>query len=181
MASLNANDDPLFFCPHSHLTQPTPFPHAAAPPLRRFAFLPCPLAPSLAARSALCAPIFLVLFLQGHEGAREVLDEKLLAAAAEWRAEAARGKAQAQLNLGVAYERGQGVAYDMAESLRHYRLAADQGAAEAQHRLGLVYARGKGGVPADATEAAAWFAKAADQGHERARGELEKLGQRDDG
>ena len=26
----------------------------------------------------------------------------------------------------VAYERGQGVAYDMAESLRHYRLAADQ-------------------------------------------------------
>jgi hypothetical protein len=44
---------------------------------------------------------------------------------------AKQGNISAQLNLGVMYERGQGVAKDYAEALKWYRLAAEQGNANA--------------------------------------------------
>jgi uncharacterized protein len=57
----------------------------------------------------------------------------------EWRPLAEQGYAQAQYNVGVMYESGQGVARDYREALRWYRLAAVQGHARAQISLGFGY------------------------------------------
>ncbi|MCP4700757.1 MAG: hypothetical protein GY862_28470 [Gammaproteobacteria bacterium] len=56
-----------------------------------------------------------------------------------------------------------------------YGIAAKQGDAEAQHNLGGIYRDGKGGIARDKKEARSLFEKAAAQGHERARKELDKL------
>ena len=46
-----------------------------------------------------------------------------------------QGLAQAQFNLGVMYDTGEGVPQDDEEAVRLYRLAADQGLADAQYNL----------------------------------------------
>jgi len=81
---------------------------------------------------------------------------KSLVAAAE------RGEAEAQLDLGTRYARGEGVDKNDAEAAKWLRKAADQGLARAQLDTGVLYATGRG-VPRDATEAARWYRKAADQ------------------
>ena len=45
---------------------------------------------------------------------------------------AEQGVAEAQFNLGMMYDSGQGVRQDYAEAFRWYRKAADQGYTEAQ-------------------------------------------------
>ncbi|MDB5102254.1 MAG: Sel1 domain protein repeat-containing protein [Cyanobacteria bacterium RYN_339] len=74
------------------------------------------------------------------------------------------GDADAQLALGSAYMRGQGVAKDAAVAARWFRAAADQGLANAQYNVGLCYDHGAG-VAEDFAEAATWYARAAEQGH----------------
>jgi TPR repeat protein len=55
------------------------------------------------------------------------------AEAVKWFRKAAdQGDAKAQLNLGFAYNTGQGVPQSSAEAVKWYRLAADQGYAGAQ-------------------------------------------------
>ena len=81
----------------------------------------------------------------------------------EWKPLADQGLADAQYNLGIMYDNGEGVVEDDAEAVRWYRLAADQGLADAQYNLGWMYADGEG-VPEDDAEAARWFRLAADQG-----------------
>ena len=76
---------------------------------------------------------------------------------------AQQGSAEAQFNLGVMYDYGQGVPKDDTEALKWFRLAAEQGVARAQFRLGRMYANGKG-VPENDTEAVKWYRLAADQG-----------------
>ena len=49
-----------------------------------------------------------------------------------WRPLAEQGNARAQNNLGVMYENGKGVAQDVIEAVRWYRLAAVQGYGGAQ-------------------------------------------------
>jgi TPR repeat protein len=80
-----------------------------------------------------------------------------------FRAEAEKGDARGQYNLGVLYLTGHGVERDPAQALLWDRRAADQGLAVAQHQLGLLYYRGEG-TGQDYAEAAKWFRKAADQG-----------------
>jgi TPR repeat protein len=80
-----------------------------------------------------------------------------------FRAEAEKGDARAQYNLGVLYLTGHGVGRDPAQALLWDRRAADQGLAVAQHQLGLLYYRGEG-TGQNYAEAAKWFRKAADQG-----------------
>lgn len=80
---------------------------------------------------------------------------------------AAQGEAQAQLQLGLLYAKGQGVPQDYAEALKWYRLAAAQGNAEAQFSLGVLYAKGEGVAP-DGAEAAKWYHLAAAQGNAEA-------------
>ena len=55
-----------------------------------------------------------------------------------------QGDANAQFNLGVMYDFGEGVPKDDAEAVEWYRLAAEQGYANAQFNLGLMYANGEG-------------------------------------
>ena len=76
---------------------------------------------------------------------------------------AERGNAQAQYNLGVMYENGQGVRQDDAEAVKWYQQAAAQGLAEAQSNLGVMYYNGRG-VRQDDAEAVKWYRLAAEQG-----------------
>ena len=62
----------------------------------------------------------------------------------EWKPLAEQGHAKAQYNLGVMYERGDGVPQDHKEAVRLYRLAAEQGNAKAQFNLRFMYRNGKG-------------------------------------
>ncbi len=71
------------------------------------------------------------------------------------RQSADQGDAQAQFNLGLMYDLGQGVPEDDAEAVAWYRKAADQGVAGAQYTLGLLYTYGLG-VPRDYVEAHKW-------------------------
>ena len=77
---------------------------------------------------------------------------------------AEQGDADAQHDLGVAYQDGDRVRQNDEEAVRWFRLAAEQGHIAARHELGLAYANGTG-VPQDAAEAVRWFRLAADQGY----------------
>jgi TPR repeat protein len=84
------------------------------------------------------------------------------------RARAEQGDVEAQNNLGLMYDNGEGVPQDYAEVVRWYRLAAEQGLASAQFNLGLMYDTGYG-VPEDDAEAMRWHRLAADQGQAQAQ------------
>jgi len=81
----------------------------------------------------------------------------------EMKALADQGDADAQVNLGVMYDVGDGVPMSDAEAVKWYRKAADQGYARAQFKLGVMYAVGEG-VPENDAEAVKWYRKAAEQG-----------------
>src|SRR5689334_7751061 len=78
---------------------------------------------------------------------------------------AAGGDATALLALGDMYERGDGVAHDMAMAAAYMQLAAERGSVTAQYRLGLVVAVGLG-VEANVTESYKWLSLAAVAGGE---------------
>ena len=76
---------------------------------------------------------------------------------------AEQGNAVAQFNLGLMYDKGQGVRQDYAQAVQWYRKAAEQGLAEAQYNLGVMYAKGEG-VRQNYKIAKEWFGKACDNG-----------------
>lgn len=73
---------------------------------------------------------------------------------------AEQGSAHAQMQLGRAYEIGEGVPKDPSLAAQWYRKAAEQGYADAQYNLGIMYSEGDG-VPKDTDEAQKWFSAAA--------------------
>ena len=81
-----------------------------------------------------------------------------------WTTSANQGHAQAQNNLGVMYNNGQGVIQDNKKAAKWFRKGADQGSAEAHFRMGVMYNNGLG-VEKDTEKAVKWFQKAAEQGH----------------
>ena len=85
-----------------------------------------------------------------------------------------RGVAEAQYNLALMYDKGQGVTRDYTAAARWYREAADQGLAEAQNNLGLMYDKGKG-VPRNYIEAYMWYSLAAAQSDDKAAHNLDLL------
>lgn len=94
------------------------------------------------------------------------------------RKQAEQGNAKAQLNLGIMYTLGEGVAKDDVEAVKWFRMAAEQGNAEAQYGIGIRYELGKG-VAQDDVEAVKWFRKAAEQGNDWAQfcmGRMYKFG-----
>ena len=76
---------------------------------------------------------------------------------------AQKGIAPAQYNLGVCYERGDGIDQDFEQAVYWYRKAADQGDAKALHNLALCIYNGYG-IDADPAEAARLFKLSADMG-----------------
>ena len=88
------------------------------------------------------------------------------------KADAEAGDALCQNYLGVmTSERGRGVAQDVTEAVRLFRLAAAQGLATAQYNLGRAHAKGLG-VRKDEAEAAGWYRMAAEQGNPAAQNAL---------
>ena len=85
---------------------------------------------------------------------------------------AEQGYAEAQVQLGYVYARGDGVPEDDAEALRWYRIAAEQGNRLAQVRLGWLYTTGEAGDggPEDDVLAYMWANLAAAQGSSAAQG-----------
>jgi len=79
------------------------------------------------------------------------------------KAQAEKGDAKAQNNLGKIHEKGRGTTQNFAEAIKWYRKAVEQGYADAQYNLGFMHYRGDG-VKKDYSEAARWFRKAAEQG-----------------
>ena len=66
------------------------------------------------------------------------------------------GFAPAQYRIGNFYEKGIGVARDIAKAKTWYQMAAEQGNASAMHNLAVLFAMGADGV-ADNESAARWF------------------------
>jgi TPR repeat protein len=90
------------------------------------------------------------------------------------RAAAACGNADAQVNLGYMYARGQGTAPDQQEALRLYRLSAAQGNGEGMNALGYKYQYGTG-VAIDLAQAISWYCRAIERGNPRAFNNLALL------
>ena len=82
---------------------------------------------------------------------------------------AEQGGAEAQYNLGVMYNIGDGVPEDKLEAAKWFRKAAEQGLAVAQAALGLQL------LAKDKPEAVKWFRKAAEQGSSSAQFHLGRM------
>jgi TPR repeat protein len=95
-----------------------------------------------------------VIYAQNHEPGREqigVVEKK-----------AVRGDPAAQVELGIAYMKGDGVPVDAVEAGKWFRRAAEQGDPAGEDRLGQMYLLGYG-VAVDYTEAVKWLRRAAEQ------------------
>jgi TPR repeat protein len=77
---------------------------------------------------------------------------------------AERGNTEAMNDIGLMYEKGQGVTKDDAEATRWYRKAAELGHAWGQNNLGNNYRIGRG-IEKNYIEAVKWYRKAAEQGN----------------
>jgi TPR repeat protein len=77
-------------------------------------------------------------------------------AATLWLPLARQGNVRAQYDMGVMYQRGEGVAQDYKEAAKWYALAAAQGDEDAQNNLGGLYDQGYG-VPQDYKQAQKWY------------------------
>ena len=102
--------------------------------------------------------VLVVLLVSGVAGAQTVSTDTPAIAALRVKANA--GDADAQHNLGYAYDIGQGVPQDYAQAAAWYRKAAEQGHADAQFNLGAAYGIGEG-VPEDYVESHKWLNLAA--------------------
>ncbi len=102
--------------------------------------------------------LFLLAPLSPLHSAQEPPD-----AVAQLRSDAEQGDIDAQMNLGVLYEKGDGVPQDYVKARAWYLKAAEQDDIDAQFNLGLLYLNGHG-VKQDYVEARNWFLKAAEQG-----------------
>ena len=84
----------------------------------------------------------------------------------EWKPLAEQGDGDAQFNLGLMYETGDGAARDYAEAIKWYRLAARQGVTKAHNNLGLLYELGTGVLQNNVT-AHMWYNIASANGNEK--------------
>jgi uncharacterized protein len=84
------------------------------------------------------------------------------------------GNTRAQLQLGIAYEFGEGTKKDLGEASLWYHAAADRGDPIAQTNLGYLYESGGNGS-ANPAEAAKWYLRAAVTGFARAEFNLGTL------
>lgn len=120
----------------------------------------------------LCATLVSGISIAGfNEGVAALDREDFASALREFRPLALKGDADAQNNLGVMYELGQGVTQDYREAMKWYRLAANQGYAGAQNNLGVMYDKGRG-VALHYREAVKWYRLAAEQGNASAQHNL---------
>jgi uncharacterized protein len=78
------------------------------------------------------------------------------------------GEARAQYDLGLMYDRGDGVQQSDGKAMYWYERAAAQGEPRAQYNLGLMHLNGQGISP-DPVKAYYWISLSANRGNVRAR------------
>ena len=83
-------------------------------------------------------------------------------------ADARKGDADAQFNLALRYQDGNGIERDFAKAAHWFNKAAKQGHAAAQYGLALMYGKGQG-LQVDAVKSAYWNRQAAERGHQAAQ------------
>jgi hypothetical protein len=115
-----------------------------------------------------CAAAIGVAVIGWHSYKKIAHQRMLVASANSVRAQAERGDAKAELQLGHIYYHGEGLPQNYAEAFRWYSKAADQGAAKAEYAVGYMYHRGEG-VPVNSAQALLWCKKAADQNEKEAQ------------
>ena len=94
---------------------------------------------------------------------------------AKWYRKAAGwGNSEAQYNLGLMYESGNGVTQDFARAFRWMRMSAMQGNPAAEVKLGDIYLKGRG-TTKDLDKAKIWYQKASDKGSKEAREHLNEI------
>jgi hypothetical protein len=93
---------------------------------------------------------------------------------AELRNLADHGDAEAQWQMAIRYDEGEGVPKDDALAMLWFQLAAEQGHVDAQAHLGAYYWAGRG-VPKDLSKAYMWSAIALAGGDENSKSRLEGL------
>ena len=95
--------------------------------------------------------------------------------AAKWSlAAATQGEPIAQVNIGGAYQRGDGVEQDLGKAIFWFQMAADQGHWMGAGSLGLLY-RGTRDAPVDLVQAYRWFTVASTILDETGRPELRQM------
>ena len=77
--------------------------------------------------------------------------------------EAEQGNADAQYNLALMYDNGDGTEPDKQKAFYWYTKAAEQGYPKAQYNLAYLYYQGDG-IKQDKQKAFYWYTKAAEQG-----------------
>ena len=130
-------------------------------------------------RTLIIIPVLLISLFLGKPSYSADFNKGLIAAQngdfatalKEWKPLAEQGDVSAQYNLGMMYQKGDGVPQDYKEAVYWYRLAAEQEHVDAQYNLGVMYNNGNG-VPQDYEEAVRWYQLAAEQGHSKAQGNL---------
>ena len=90
------------------------------------------------------------------------------AAVTGWQTAADEGLVSAQYAMGIAFDKGRGVAQCNVEAVRYYRKATDQGHVDALYNLGLMFEEGRGVAQSD-EEAVRLWRKAANQGNTAAQ------------
>jgi len=90
------------------------------------------------------------------------------------RRQAEAGDAKAQVQLGLAYASGDGVAADEAEAVVWFRKAAEKGDASGEYFLSEMYLTGRGGT-VDTAEAVKWLKRSAEHGDARGQSNLAVL------
>ena len=129
-------------------------------------------------KSLLAIPLVLICLMSSpslgsdfEKGVAAVQSGDFATALREWTPLAEQGHAQAQYNLGLMYERGDGVLQDYKTAVKWYTLAAEQDVPRAQNNLGLMYRKGNG-VLQDDKIAVKWYTLAAEQGFANAQTNL---------
>jgi len=87
---------------------------------------------------------------------------------------AEQGDADAQYDLALMYEKGEGLPQNYAEAFKWYRKAAEQGHTDAQIGLAHLYCKGKG-IPQNYIEGYVWFSIASAKGDKDAKYNLSIL------
>jgi uncharacterized protein len=103
-----------------------------------------------------------------------LIPEKVSGDMAALSKKALAGNTRAQLQLGIAFEFGQGVDKNFDDAIYWYRMAADRGDPVAQTNLGYLYETGGNGS-VNPAEAAKWYMRAAVSGFARAQFNLGTL------
>lgn len=113
----------------------------------------------IALKAAVAASLLFAPMLPAFAGEKEDFQAMIRM----WTQQAKKGSSWAQMNLGVAYQKGYYVKQNFEEAARWNRLAAKQGNGHAQANLGVQYRKGQG-VKKSHNNALKWFRESARQG-----------------